>query len=679
MKRKTRVMVVEDQDSTRTMIIQVLEAMEYDVCCETDNGETAILMAEQFKPDIILMDHILSDGITGYDAAKIIKQRKDIPIVLVTSRPASDFINGLAEANLFGFINKPFKANSLKFTIENGLYKFKLNTKLEESEHRFRMIFDNVMVGLVIVDKKTGTVVNVNKVAENITGFLKAELVGKKWLSSERYGNDKVEIPEIEATEGRIEYETEIVNKMGYRVPVIMTRTPVALKAQNYFIESITDVSELYKVKKKLQSIDDKYHQLFQDSKDIVFISSPNGKFVDINSAGVELFGYSSKEEIMKLNISDDLYCSPNMRDIILQKLFEKGYIKDLQVEMKTKDGRKITTQITAHAYMSSDGSLKEIVGFIKDVTQKIEDEIMLLKMNAELLDINQKLKMTQVTLVQQEKLASIGQLAAGVAHELNNPLGFVQSNFEALEDYIAVFKDYIDLAAKLYDFMDSTGNEEIKTIITEMKDLEEQTDMGFMREDLKSIFEESKDGVSRLVKIVNNLRSFSRIDESSQFDSFDLNKGIENTLVISNNSFKYVAEIEKDLGDIPLIECNGGEVNQVILNIIVNAAQAIEGMEKGKMGRIGIKTCLEDETTVRCEISDDGPGIPSDVVNKIFDPFFTTKEIGKGTGLGLNIAYNIIVNKHKGDLRVKTSPETGTTFTIILPIHVHKEGEDYE
>ncbi len=678
MKNKVKILVVEDHESTRLMIEKILIGMGYEVF-GTDDGESAILMAERIRPDLILMDHILKEGITGYEAAKVIKKSVDIPVVLVTSMPAEGFLDDMGAANLFGFVNKPFKANSLKFVIENALYKYKMSRKLEDSEHRSRVIFDNVNVGIVIIDKEAGEVENINRFTETLIGLKREEVVGREWGKFVNYREQAAALHGITGNGEREDYETEIVNRDGTSIPVIVTRTPMRLREKDYFIESITDVSELYRVKKKLQSIGDRYHQLFQDSKDIVFISSAEGNFIDINSAGVELFGYSSKEEMKNINISKDLYCSADMRDIILKKLLEKGYVKDFQLEMKAKDGKKITTQITAHAYMGSDGRLKEIVGFIKDISQKMEDEIMLLKMNAELLEINQKLQMTQVTLVQQEKLASIGQLAAGVAHELNNPLGFVHSNFEALEDYISVFKEYIDMAARLYKIGDSVEDPEVKNIISDMRKFEEETDMGFMRDDLKAIFEESKDGVSRLVKIVNNLRSFSRIDESSQFDSFDLNKGIENTLVISNNSFKYVADVETDLGDIPFIECNGGEVNQVILNIIVNAAQAIESMNRQEMGKIRIKTEEDKEGFIKCEISDDGPGIPSEIVNKIFDPFFTTKEIGKGTGLGLNIAYNIIVNKHKGDLQVASSSEEGTTFTIILPVKSSLQGDQDE
>jgi signal transduction histidine kinase len=274
--------------------------------------------------------------------------------------------------------------------------------------------------------------------------------------------------------------------------------------------------------------------------------------------------------------------------------------------------------------------------------------------MNLELAEANLKLQKTQAVMIQHEKLASIGQLAAGVAHEINNPLGFLISNNGMLEKYLS----------KLYDsYIDFISNKE--SMITNP---ERQEKIARLFSDSKEILTESKEGFDRIVKIVGSLKNFSRIDGSAKLDSFDLNAGIESTIVVAWNEIKYVSELHKNLGEIPHVIANGNELNQVILNILVNAAQAIGNPPRKGKGLIEISTRLEGEN-VLLTIHDDGPGIPKDALNKVFDPFFTTKEPGKGTGLGLSISYDIIVNKHGGAIWVESDQGPGTTFYISLPV----------
>jgi signal transduction histidine kinase len=188
-----------------------------------------------------------------------------------------------------------------------------------------------------------------------------------------------------------------------------------------------------------------------------------------------------------------------------------------------------------------------------------------------------------------------------------------------------------------------------------------------------KAIFTESKEGYDRIIKIVSSLKNFSRIDGNAKLDSYDLNAGIESTIVVAWNEIKYVSELRKNLGDIPHIKANGSEINQVILNIIVNAAQAIGNPPRDGKGLIEISTRMEGDNVI-ITIHDNGPGIPKDALNKVFDPFYTTKEPGKGTGLGLSISYDIIVNKHSGAIWVESEQGLGTTFYISLPAGGAKE-----
>ena len=283
-------------------------------------------------------------------------------------------------------------------------------------------------------------------------------------------------------------------------------------------------------------------------------------------------------------------------------------------------------------------------------------------KQNANLQSKNKELLELQSFLVQKEKLASIGQLSAGVAHELNNPIGFISGNFNALKQYSDIMKNYIIGSLAIMETIDKTQD------VVKLTQFYKDNQLDFIIDDLDNLFSESEDGLLRVTNIVKSLKDFSKIDSNGANDYYSINQGIESTLTILKNEYKTVARIHLDLEtNLPFITANGGEINEVLLNIIINAVHAIEASHGKEMGDIKIQT-FSDEKFVNCIIEDDGTGIPQDIITKIFDPFFTTKPIGKGTGLGLNISYNIIVNKHKGDLLVESKSGEYTRFTIKLP-----------
>ncbi len=241
------------------------------------------------------------------------------------------------------------------------------------------------------------------------------------------------------------------------------------------------------------------------------------------------------------------------------------------------------------------------------------------------------------------------------MAHEINNPLGFLKSNQTMIEKYIAKIKKNWNEA----ELAGTSPEEEISA----------RNRMALIFSELDMIARESADGFNRIIRIVTDLKSFSRIDQGTGFEMVDINAGIESTLVVAWNEIKYVAEVTKDLGELPPVRARGNEINQVILNILVNAAQAIQGQGRPEKGLIHISTGVWNNH-IRITLYDDGPGIPEDIRSRIFEPFFTTKDPGKGTGLGLSISYNIIVNKHGGKFYLDPKTKTGTAFVIELPVN---------
>lgn len=281
-----------------------------------------------------------------------------------------------------------------------------------------------------------------------------------------------------------------------------------------------------------------------------------------------------------------------------------------------------------------------------------------LLQANTELKVLNAKLSDTQNKLIQSEKLASIGHLAAGVAHEINNPIGFIFSNFGTLEQYLQ------DLFQMLDAFEEAEGSIQDPEALRRVRQLRDDLDIDYLKEDIPNLMRESRDGIQRVRKIVQDLKDFSRVDARQEWESVDLHHGIDSTLNIVNNEIKYKADVVKEYGHLPEVQCLPSEMNQVFMNLLVNAAHAITQ----ERGTIIIRTgVLGDDAWV--EVADNGAGIPAENLQRIFDPFFTTKPVGQGTGLGLSLSYGI-VQKHGGRMEVSSEVGKGTTFRVTIPLH---------
>ncbi len=266
--------------------------------------------------------------------------------------------------------------------------------------------------------------------------------------------------------------------------------------------------------------------------------------------------------------------------------------------------------------------------------------------------------------LLQSEKLAAVGQLAAGIAHEINTPAQYVGDNIKAISDF------FTSITRLLTFYRQFFAENEQAEVLAHISEQEQKEDLAFILEDAPLAIQQSLQGIDQIVRIVQAMKGFSHFGQG-RTSNININLALENTLLVAQNSYKYLADIETDFGEIPTIECFPGELNQVFLNIVVNAAHAIEESNKGR-GKIKIAT-LASEDTVEIHISDTGNGIPETIRERIFDPFFTTKDVGKGTGQGLNIAYRIIHEQHKGAIRFNSEIGVGTTFIIRLNRKISK------
>ncbi|MBD2681458.1 MASE1 domain-containing protein [Nostoc paludosum FACHB-159] len=288
----------------------------------------------------------------------------------------------------------------------------------------------------------------------------------------------------------------------------------------------------------------------------------------------------------------------------------------------------------------------------------------------SELMNTLQELQITQAQLIQKEKMSSLGQLVAGVAHEINNPVNFIHGNLNHLQEYTQNLLDFVALQQK-YE----------PNPAPEILAAAEELDLEFLRSDLPKILSSMKVGTQRIREIVLSLRNFSRMDEA-EFKAVDIHAGIDSTLMILQHRFKATSErpeieVIKNYGNLPLVECYAGQLNQVFMNILINAIDALEERNAKRTereiqddpNRITIRTDVVNSTFIEIAIADNGIGIPSHIQQRIFDPFFTTKPIGKGTGMGMSISYQIVTENHNGKLECHSVPNKGTELIVQIPL----------
>jgi signal transduction histidine kinase len=291
------------------------------------------------------------------------------------------------------------------------------------------------------------------------------------------------------------------------------------------------------------------------------------------------------------------------------------------------------------------------------EIEERFAAEDALAERNTELESVNQKLAGAQSQLLQSERLAAVGQLAAGVAHEINNPIAFVRSNLSSLGTYVKNILALLDA----YEQIESAPDSQAIARRT-LEQLKRSINLSFLREDIPSLLTESTDGLTRVENIVRDLKGFSHLDQA-QWQSIDIHLGLESTLNVAAHEINSKADIVREYADLPAIQCLPAQINQVFLNLLINATQALDGR-----GTITVRTG-RDENSIWVEIADTGKGIEPAYLSRIFDPFFTTKPVGTGPGLGLSVSYSIIHN-HGGTIEAASEIGKGSTFTVRLPIN---------
>ncbi|NVN91031.1 MAG: PAS domain-containing protein [Desulfuromonadales bacterium] len=442
-------------------------------------------------------------------------------------------------------------------------------------------------------------------------------------------------------TRSPIHYETGLLRSDGQSRTVLITKAPFSDENGSLcgIVGTFVDVTEQRLLDEQVKNAKREWEETLDSLKDFVILTDTEHRVRRCNRLLCDMTGKGFGEVL-----------DQDWRDLLPDAGFEVVTFTGTSGELVHVASQRY---YGLNIYNMTEPDSEEITGFVISLNDTTE----IRSMTAELQRTSHELNEAQRAIYQQEKMASIGQLAAGVAHEINNPMGFISSNLSTLGKYMDKLKVY---ETAMIEVVESKGDE---VTTAEIRALRKKMKIDLILGDVNGLLEESRDGAERVRRIVQDLKSFSHVDEAECKPS-SINDCLNSTLNMARNEIKYVADVELEFDpDLPMLNCYPQQLYQVFMNLLVNAAHAIEGH-----GVIRIKTFRAGEDVV-VRVSDTGRGIAPEHLSRIFEPFFTTKEVGKGTGLGLSISYDII-KKHGGIINVESRIGSGSTFTVRMPLN---------
>ena len=533
---------------------------------------------------------------------------------------------------------------SVAHNIAQFVERKRKEASLRESEDRFRTAFEEAPYGMCMVSSE-GRFLHANAALCQMLGYSREELLAGAWQHI-THQDDLARSRDAQARFSRgemrtVEMEKRYIRKDGQ---VLWARVKILAVQDSggrfsHFITQIEDVTLRRLAEDALRASEERYRDLFENASDLVYTLDLDLHITSLNRLAEQTTGYS-REEAVRMNLCQ--LAEPaqlqQVRSLVARMVAGAAPAK-FEIDIRSKDGRRVSLEVSPRLIWR-DGAPLGIQAIARDITGR---------------DI------AEMELRQAQKLESVGRLASGIAHEINTPLQFVGDNVSFLQ---GSFHQIDDLLGSVRAFCERSG----PAFAAEFAQLEQKIDTGYLVREIPEALAQTLEGVERVVTIVRAMKEFAHPD-NKEYVRADLNKALLNTLTVARNELKYVADVETHFGDLPLVMCSVSDLNQVFLNLLVNAAHAISDVfqQTGQKGKICIRTEAQG-SQVLITIADNGTGIPESIRDRIFDPFFTTKEVGRGTGQGLAIS-RAVVERHKGSLTFQTEVAKGTTFLISLPV----------
>ncbi len=654
------ILIVDDNLATLQLIQNILKAHAYHSTAVQSSRE-ALEFIQHTIPELLLID-INLDGMNGFQLCQKVKampQARDIPVIFITGDSSRRNIRKSFEVGGIDYIRKPFLVEEVlsrtSMALNNARAKKVLQEVNKELEERVALQTRELNL-LFSITKLASQTVSLQDILRKVVAVIMKNFAQDVIVPEIHYRNEIV-------TEGSPKKQKELLSsplsiqnqKFGIIKIFSTNRTAdkqsVLTPESKDLLEAVAnEVSKIIAQKEAQENVknQEKYFRALRDSSPEGIVTLDQSRqVVDTNPAFQNIFGFSLKE--IKAKQLDNF--------ILPQRL--------------KKEGAEITSQITRRQNILKKTVRKtkknqeihcSIIGVPLNIDNQHRDYLLIYR------DITRE-KELEVQLMQANKMEAIGQLAAGIAHEINTPTQYVTSNIEFFQD---VFPDLFKLIDNYTQLRKKIDPQTINAQF--LQNLDEKiaaTPVEFLREEIAAALTDSLEGLSKISKIVDAMRTFSHPSTDEKQD-IDLNTIIQKTITVTRNEWKYDAALETDLEEsLPPVMAFSDQISQVMLNLIVNAVHAIQAAkpkDKADKGWIKVVTQAGD-SAVKIQVTDNGSGIPAEIQDKIFNPFFTTKEVGKGTGQGLSLIYNVVVENHQGKIYFDTEVGQGTTFTVELPI----------
>lgn len=623
---------------------------------------------EQLKQrsfDCIILDYILPDG----NGLLILQERKVLnittPVVVLTGQGDEQVAVNLMKAGAADYISKSsLSPERLGQSIKNVMYSYRMEKqhiesekRLRYSEEQYRSIFE-ASQDVIYITTKEGSFLNINRAGFDLFGYSWDELQNLHVEAIYAHPPDRQRlIGDLERNSFVKDYSIILKKKDGSSIYALITANiRKNVNGQIVLQGIIRDITKSKLADEDLREAHAQINHLLGSISSILIGTSFNDRINQWNLAAENCFGISSGEAVGK-HLSE---CGIKWDWSEVQKQLAICKSSNMTIQLENLhytaiDGRDGLLRLHINPIVDAYGKYWGYVFLGRDITEqkKIESQLML-----------------------SQKMESIGQLAAGIAHEINTPMQYIGDNTRFLYDS---FRGILAAVKKYESIMIDEKSHVFTPSFNELKDIAQELDIEYLKEEIPKSIEQSLEGIKRVSKLILVMKEFSHPGKQGKTFS-DLNKAIEGTVIISKNEWKYVADLETQLDlNLPLVYCEIDQINQVVLNMIVNSSQAIKDLvDNGTISKGKIKIQTEyKEPIVRITISDTGKGIPRSIIHKVFDHFFTTKEVGKGTGQGLTIAHDIIVNKHHGSIEVNSVEGKGATFVVTLPVNTDECGSD--